>query len=832
MNPENSFEDPRLEEAAAGMREQEVDPEVLAAAAARVWARLEEATRGATPAPAEHIRTCADFQALIPEFRAGRLSEARSLLLQDHLHECVACRRVFEGRVVMMAHPEKKLSAPSRYYVVRWAAAAGIVLAAGVAGWMALNFGGSMTGRATVQAVNGTLYLVTAEGLHPLAAGQDLPDGAEIRSAKDSDALLRLRDGSLVELRERSSFSTSRTAADVTVHLGRGSVIVQAAKRRSGHLYVDTADCRVAVTGTIFSVSAGAKGSRVSVVQGEVHVAQGSGDRVLRPGQQAVTGEDLDSEPVRADIAWSRNRERYDKLLEQLANLRADLETVHLPDLRYNSRLLAQLPGDTVFYAGIPNLGTYLGEAQAAVKRNLEASPELRNWAGGLSQGSAILERLRAGSEYLGDEIAVVGVEGARAPVFLAEVKRDGFAGFLNQAGVSGLAMESRNGLVVFGPDREAVGRVAPALDRASGGFEATPFYRRIRQAYAEGAGLLLCADLERLGPSHAPASGMRYLIAEEKEIRQQVETRATFALGGERTGLSAWLADPAPMGSLDYISNEATAMAAFVVRNPAAIFDQLASLAQKTPGDLGAQAPETQSDLAASVGGEFALGLDGPAFPVPSWRLVVEVYDPARLQSAIDRTVANANRTLAQNGDPALVTAQETLEGRTYYKIAGGRPNPLTEAHYTFSGGYLIAGPTRALVTRALQTKNSAGSIIRSAKFTSMMPRDHYANFSAVIYQNLGQTLAPLTGLLGGFAGPNADQQQALARLGNMKPLLVAAYNTPESLAFASTGDLLGMGLTNLVSGNLAGFAGGVLPIGQVFGTPGGTHGRNPAYR
>src|SRR5262249_19662616 len=128
MKPENSFEDPRLEEAAAGMREQEVDPEVVAAAAARVWDRLEEANRGATLAPAEHIRTCADFQALIPEFRAGRLSEARSLLLQDHLHECVACRRVFEGRVVMMAHTEKKLSAPSRYYVVRWAA--GIVLAA------------------------------------------------------------------------------------------------------------------------------------------------------------------------------------------------------------------------------------------------------------------------------------------------------------------------------------------------------------------------------------------------------------------------------------------------------------------------------------------------------------------------------------------------------------------------------------------------------------------------------------------------------------------------------------------------------------------------------
>src|ERR1035441_8473291 len=102
------------------------------------------------------------------------------------------------------------------------------------------------------------------------------PQRHEIRTAKDSDAMLQLKDGSVVELRERSGFSSTRTASDLTIRLGRGSIIVQAAKRSSGHLYVATADCRVAVTGTVFSVTSGVKGSRVSVIAGEVHVSQDS----------------------------------------------------------------------------------------------------------------------------------------------------------------------------------------------------------------------------------------------------------------------------------------------------------------------------------------------------------------------------------------------------------------------------------------------------------------------------------------------------------------------------------------------------------------------------
>ena len=73
------------------------------------------------------------------------------------------------------------------------------------------------------------------------------------------------------------------------MHLARGPIIVRAAKRRTGHLYVASGDSRVAVTGTLFSVNRGAKGTRVSVMEGEVIVEHGHRDNVLHAGDQLAT---------------------------------------------------------------------------------------------------------------------------------------------------------------------------------------------------------------------------------------------------------------------------------------------------------------------------------------------------------------------------------------------------------------------------------------------------------------------------------------------------------------------------------------------------------------
>jgi hypothetical protein len=267
--------------------------------------------------------------------------------------------------------------------------------------------------------------------------------------------------------------------------------------------------------------------------------------------------------------------------------------------------------------------------------------------------------------------------------------------------------------------------------------------------------------------------------------------------------------------------------VAAFLVRNPAVIADLLAGVLKTTPAGLGAQG-DVRNNLAASLGGEFAVSLDGPLMPVPSWKLVVEVSDPQRLQAVFASLVADANRQPAKSGGHGIHMAQETVDGRTYYTIDSPELGPLAAAHYTFADGYMIAAPSRVLVKRALDLKAAGTSITHSEKFMALTPRDHYANFSAVLYQNLGASLAPLAGMLSGMAGVHAGHPNPADRLGNLKPTLIAAYGAPDRITVATAGDLLGGRLEALLTGDPSGWTAGSLPLGQLFGTGG----HKPAYR
>src|SRR4029078_4107641 len=133
----NNELDAILDQATGQIRNEKVDAAVVNEAAERGWARLpvETSAQPATVA-ATRIGDCADFQSLIPAYLTGSLSEARSLLLVDHTHECIPCRKAMNAarsRNVMQA---KKVVSTRRYslqpLVLRWGIAAALVIGFGL----------------------------------------------------------------------------------------------------------------------------------------------------------------------------------------------------------------------------------------------------------------------------------------------------------------------------------------------------------------------------------------------------------------------------------------------------------------------------------------------------------------------------------------------------------------------------------------------------------------------------------------------------------------------------------------------------------------------------
>src|SRR6185436_10806249 len=133
----------------------------------------------------------------------------------------------------------------------------------------------------------------------------DRIEAGEILRTGNAGAGIKLADGSHVELGAQSEFSLERADDGVRIHLSRGGVIINAAKQRNGHLYVQTKDVTVSVVGTVFLVNAEERGSRVAVIEGEVRVQQGTTEKRLLSGEQLLTSPSMERLRVPEEIAWS-----------------------------------------------------------------------------------------------------------------------------------------------------------------------------------------------------------------------------------------------------------------------------------------------------------------------------------------------------------------------------------------------------------------------------------------------------------------------------------------------------------------------------------------------
>src|SRR5581483_9757555 len=298
------------------------------------------------------------------------------------------------------------------------------------------------------------------------------------------------------------------------------------AKQRHGALHVATADCLVSVKGTIFAVTEGTRGSRVSVVEGAVQVDQGSQRRMLHPGEQTTTSPSLAKTSVEDEMSWSRDSAQYLALLGEFSAMAKQLAQAPQPGLRYSSKLADLAPPNTVVYGAMPNVGPLLSQANQIFDDRLKQSEVLQQWwsqhqpANGPSLDDMV-QRIRGFSDYLGDEVALaITVDEntkAATPLLMAEVARTGLPDYLHSQLDSSNAVQVLDTLPATPPTASGtlyayvsgnylfVSPSVTILSQADAAAKSTGprgdygVYSQVEDAYKDGVTWLLAADMEQI---------------------------------------------------------------------------------------------------------------------------------------------------------------------------------------------------------------------------------------------------------------------------------------------------------------------------------------------
>lgn len=895
--------DAALDRAIAAVSEDLPGDETVARAGIRAWASLQESLAAdpqETPMtdgeqrPPLYLTSEEDFHALIPAYLSGELSEAQALLVADRVRTDPAFRaamaRARDGETERAEAPET----PAWRRRLPAAMAAAAILAVGASAWL-LGRDLLLPDRvlAHVDVVDGALYRVDdAAGVVPVDGGAAIHARERLRTPRDAGAILELDDGSRIELAERSEISLSSRWDGRTIRLERGDVIVQAADQGDGHLYVSTDDALVSVVGTVFSVEHGTKGSRVAVLEGEVHVDSSGETTVLTPGQQVTTSPALDPADLEETIAWSMDREAYAAMLAELRAIGQEIdETVERPDPRTASRLAAVAPEDSSVYVALPNLSSTFSESYTLLRQRVAESERLSAWwaenmddpeaQAEMDEAVALLGRVGA---QLGDEIVLtlrVDLYGdATLPLFLAEVSDPAALRRELDAALAELGADDELPALRWVEDRAAAAQAAEAeaeadpsalyevrdgedalllwtdgnllaatpdarlLDdfdpSALGATPADDFRAQIAEAYAQGVDWLVAMNLEdvvdqaeeemeldRDGAAviRSGLEGARSLLLTAVQRDEGSELAAEIRFEGERAGIAGWLAEPAPMGALDFVSAEAYAATAFVIDRPEEAVSELLGWIESAGTGLGPEAaedPEAElgaevlSDLSGALGGEMALAIDGPLLPEPSWKAVVEVYDEGAMQAALERTVARLDETLRTESLDGTSLVRETLGERAMWSLA--LPGTGVTAHWIYADGFLLMAPSPALLQDALRYRDTGANLPSSPDFLEALPAGAEANFSFVTWQDLGGVLETASEL-----AESALPAEGAPALDELAPSTIYGWAYPDRIRFAGVSAtspvgfeaMLGLGAMPWMPGGGAGAGpGGEIPM------------------
>lgn len=789
---------------------------------------------------------CAEFRAEFNGYLAGDLLESRRLLMEDHLTRCAACRR--ELAAARGEKPGRVVELPVRGWaqgpLVRWGALAAAALAALYAGRDPLDRALAPAGpRATVESVSGG-QLAGLDG-KVRQPGSGLEEGDIVRTATGARAVLRLRDGSRLEMNERSELAVQGAWSGLRVKLERGDVIVEAAKQRRGHLQVLTRDSTASVKGTVFAVSTGVAGSVVSVVEGAVQVQHSGTDKLVKPGEQAATTSSWPAGGVRDAISWSPSVDKYYALLAEAARLEPQVAAITLPTLRTDARLVERLLPNAYAYGAIPNADGALERTIRLIEQRTRENATLREWWDAHQDMRQVLTHIQTISPMLGAEITFQIVPAAKddATVLLvAEVKagreaaaKEAMDRMLTVQKLDG-AYRIANGLLLVSGDAATIAALQPQLGQGA----KSAFAAELRTRYQRGAGWLWAVDAAQVAKVNTGAvsarelgimdalgrNQLKHLVLEQRAAAGRDDNEASITFSGPRQGVASWLGTPGAFGSAEYISTESIAAISASTRNPRQALEELLRNLGRVAPDVveNLRKAETKlginlvSDVAAALGTDFSLSMETIAVPVPGWVGAMEAFSPAAIDSVAQRFVEAFNRDLKpEEAAKKLVFSKETVAGRVWSSISS--PATKTTLYWTADRGYLVVTSDRALATRAISTRSAGTPLVRSARFRERQPVTPTVHNSGFVWLNTRGALESLTAL-----NPAIKGSAFQSLLNSRDPVLIAVNGETERIAAFSRTRLSSLLIDLLiVSGSEHGQGGAQQPKKTLHATPTG---------
>ncbi|OFW26296.1 MAG: hypothetical protein A3G21_19615 [Acidobacteria bacterium RIFCSPLOWO2_12_FULL_66_21] len=813
----------RVERALQEMKDEDVDGGTLEAARARVWEQVTNAGNA----------TCAEFRQDLHAYLVNELGASRRILVEDHLSRCPGCR----ARIADMKGERRIVAMPLRSSS-RWmhraalAAAAALILGSIYLGRDAIDVMMAPDGpRATVVSADGGLYRLPVGAV---AAGAAIGEHESVRTGPGAHAVLRLADGSMVDVNERTELFVTAAWSGQAIHLQRGDIIVKAAKQRRGRLRVLTRDSIASVKGTVFVVSAGMGGSVVSVVEGSVAVNQPGRAVILRPGQQAASIPALASS-VAAAVSWSPEAESYLELLGSFVKIENQLANFPT-ELRTSSTLLSYVPAGAVVYGAVPNPGVTINRALSLAEEQSGLNAAFASWwnseTGQLMKQMA--DRLQAVNPLLGDEIVFCASNAGLSdpvPTVMARVQpgkraelANALAKLFAEAGESPTAYSVSDDLMVVSDSPANLSWTLAHVGQGAG----SAFAAAIAQRYRRGVGWLVGIDASQVvtmaaGDDAPPIElagmmGMKYLFLEQRAPAGAEENEVTFAFEGTRKGMGSWLADAGSGGAAEYLPADALLAGYLSTREPLQLFEEFtAQITKAEPGferDLATLDEKFGAgfiqNLTAALGTETAFALTGLSTSGPTWVMAGLANNPAVIDSSLQKLVDTFNAELAQL-DPneqgkRIVLEHESAGGRTWTTIKpGGLPFGIT---WTYDRGYMVAGSDRAVAERAIATRNGGFPLVWSPEFLGQLPSSAGLHPSAFAWVNAKGAL----GILSTLTSNPALGELVAAR----DPILVVFDGTPEQIHAASRTRISGLIMDLMLLQNV-----GRATLGEQSGAP-----------